>query len=176
MVEQVARWALDQGARVHQKAVEAQQEAIRGEAKKLEAVGHEMVKEMRDEARAKLIEAIEAPIRKACNDFVRKNLDVGAGVKRRILTLYSDLSDSVTEAGEEPATRILQGLFKEVEQEILGAFSDHHNPLESISEAIVTSQQKYIERSDAQKRRRVLEELKSVRQGAPAEDVSAAAV
>jgi GTP-binding protein EngB required for normal cell division len=176
MVEQVARWALDQGARVHQKAVEAQQEAIRGEAKKLEAVGHEMVKEMRDEARAKLIEAIEAPIRKACNDFVRKNLDVGPGVKMRILNLYSELSDTVTEAGEEPATRILQGLFKEVEQEILGAFSDHQNPLESISEAIVTSQQKYIERSDAQKRRKVLEELKSVRQAVPVDDISTAAV
>jgi GTP-binding protein EngB required for normal cell division len=175
MVEQVANWALAQGARVHQKAVEAQQEAIKGDAKKLEAVGHEMVKEMRDEARAKLIDAIEGPIKKACDEFVRKNQDVGPGVKARILSLYSELADTVTDAAEAPATRILQSLFKEVDQEILGAFSDHQNPLESISEAIVTSQQKYIERSDAQRRRRILEELKSVRQGAPAEDVPTAA-
>ena len=132
LVEQVADWALQQGARVQPKVIEAQREAIRGDAKKLQSVGHEMVKEMRDEAKAQLVNAIEGPIKKACDEFVRKNLDVGAGVKARILGLYEKLGDRVTDAAEEPAIRILLRCFKEVEKEILGAFAEHQDPLDSM--------------------------------------------
>jgi hypothetical protein len=162
LVEQVADWALNQGARVQSKIVEAQRDAILADAKKLESVGREMVKEMRDEAKAQLVNAIEGPIKLACAGFVRKNLDVGPGVKRRILDLYGQLSDTVTEAAEVPAKKILLKLYREVEKEILEAFSDRQNPLDSIFNAIVTSQHKYLERSDAQKRRRILGELKDV--------------
>jgi vacuolar-type H+-ATPase subunit H len=170
LVEQVVAWALDQGARVQPKIVEAQRDAILADAKKLESVGHEMVKEMRDEAKAQLINRIEAPIRHKCDDFVRRNLHIGTGVKRRILDLYDKLSDEVSEAAQEPATRILQQLFKEVEKEILDAFKEHENPLEVVAEAIVSSQESYIKRSDAQKRRRVLEDLAAVLGSMPAID------
>jgi hypothetical protein len=175
LVDQVADWALQQGARVQPKVIEAQREAIRADAKNLQSVGHEMVKEMRDEAKAQLVNAIEAPIKKACNDFIRKNLDVGPGVKMRILSLYEQLADKVTDAAEEPATRILSKCFKEVEKEILGAFAEHQDPLDSMVEAIVNSQQKYLERSDTQKRRRVLEELEDVLQSRPADGLAATA-
>src|SRR5207302_1752329 len=107
LVDQVADWALRQGARVQPKRIEAQREAIRADAKKLQSVGHEMVKEMREEAKAQLVNAVEGPIKKTCGDFVRKNLDVGPGVKARILHVYEQLADKVTDAAEEPATRIL---------------------------------------------------------------------
>lgn len=162
LVEQVAEWALNQGARVQAKVVEAQRDAIKADARKLQSVGQEMVKEMRDEAKAQLINAIEGPIKSECTSFVKKNKDVGPGVKQRILDLYSRLSDQVTEAAEEPAKKILQRLFKEVEKEIIQSFADWQNPLDSISGAIVSSQQKYLERSDAQKRKRILGELQVV--------------
>ncbi|HYG10431.1 MAG TPA: dynamin family protein [Pyrinomonadaceae bacterium] len=162
LVEQVAEWALAQGARVQPRVIEAQRDAIRADAKKLQSVGREMVKEMRDEAKSQLVNAIEGPIKLECDKFVRKNLDVGPGVKLRILELYESLADRVTEAAEEPAKRILLRLYREVEKEILEAFADRQNPLNSIFDAIVTSQQKYLERSDAQKRRRILGELKSL--------------
>jgi hypothetical protein len=170
LVEQVAEWALEQGARVQPKVIEAQRDAIRVDGKKLESVGHEMVKEMRDEAKAKLIERIEGPIRRKCGDFVRNNRHVGAGVKMRILELYSKLAEEVTEAANEPATQILQQLFKEVEKEILDAFKEHEDPLEAVAEAIVSSQESYIKRSDAQKRCRVLEDLSSVLDATPANE------
>lgn len=169
LVEQVTEWALAQGARVQTKVVEAQRDAIRADAKKLESVGQEMVKEMRDEAKARLIGAIEGPIKKACDEFVRQNLDVGPGVRQRILELYESLADKVTEAAEDPAKRILLKLFKGVEKEILDTFADHQNPLDSVSEAIVSSQQQYLERSDAQKRKRVLEGLREVVESMPNE-------
>lgn len=169
LVEQVAEWALAQGARVQPRVVEAQRDAIRADARKLQSVGQEMIKEMRDEVKAQLVGEIEGPIKAKCSAFVRKNSHVGPGVKARILELYGDLADEVTAAAEVPAKRILLRLFKEVEKEILDAFAERQNPLESIFEAIVVSQQKYLERSDAQKRRRVLAELHEVLAGMPAQ-------
>ncbi len=170
MVEQVVEWALAQGARVQPKVVEAQRDAIKADARKLESVGREMVKEMRDEAKAQLINRIEGPIKRRCDEFIKKNMQVGPGVKRRILELYSSmLADEVTEAAREPATRILQKLFKDVEGEILDAFKEHDNPLEAVGEAIVSTQESYLKRSDAQKRRRILEDLEKVFAGMPQE-------
>jgi vacuolar-type H+-ATPase subunit H len=168
LVEQVAEWALKQGARVQPKIVEAQRDYIRADAKRLESVGHEMVKEMRDEAKAQLINQIEGPIKRKCDDFVRRNLHVGSGVKQRILGLYRNLAEEVTKAAKDPATKILQHLFKEVEKEILDAFKERENPLEAVAEAIVSSQESYIKRGDAQKRGHVLEDLASVLHSMPA--------
>jgi hypothetical protein len=153
---------------VQPKIVVAQRDAIRADAKKLESVGHEMVKEMRDQAKAQLINKIEGPIKRKCDEFVRRNLQIGTGVKQRILELYRKMADEVSETAQEPATRILQQLFKEVEKEILDAFKEHDNPLEAVAEAIVASQESYIKRSDAQKRRRVLEDLAAVLDSMPA--------
>jgi GTP-binding protein EngB required for normal cell division len=176
IVEQVSEWALAQGARVQPKVVEAQRDAIRADSKKLENVGREMVKEMRDEAKARLIDAIEGPIKKACEEFVRQNMDVGPGVRHRILELYESLPDKVTEAAEKPAKRILLQLFKSVEKEILNTFADHQNPLDSVAEAIVSSQEKYLKRGDAQMKKRVLEELREVVQSMPGDSSASAAV
>jgi hypothetical protein len=175
LVDELAEWALQQGARVQPRVIEAQRDAIRADARNLQSVGHEMVKEMRDEAKAQLVNAIEAPIKRACGDFIRRNADVGPGVKLRILTLYSELASKVTEAAEEPAARILLRCFKDVEKEILGAFADHQDPLDSMRDAILSSQQKYLERSDAQKRKRILEELDSVLNRRPASEQAAVA-
>jgi hypothetical protein len=169
LVEQVAEWALTQGARVQPKVVEAQRDAIKADAKKLESVGREMVKEMRDEAKAQLINRIEGPIKRRCDDFIKRNMHVGAGVKRRILELYSGLADEITEAAKEPAARILQKLFKDVEKEILDAFKEHENPLDAVGESIVASQGSYLKRSDAQKRIRTLEQLEQVCAAMPQE-------
>jgi hypothetical protein len=175
LMEQVAEWALQQGTRVQPKIVEAQRDAIRADAKKLQNVGREMVKEMRDEAKARLVNAIEGPIKSACSGFVRKNLDVGPGVKRRILDLYEQLAEKVTDAAEEPARTILLKLFKDVEKEILAAFAERQDPLDSVSDAIVNSQKKYLERHDLQRRGQILEELRSVIRKQPDTQESSAA-
>jgi hypothetical protein len=167
LVERVTEWALAQGARVQPKMIEAQRDAIKADAKKLENVGREMVKEMRDEAKAQLINHIEGPIKRRCDKFVKDNEHIGRGVKQRILVLYSELADKVTVAAKEPATLILQKLFKEVEKEIIDAFKEHENPLDAVAEAIASAQGSYMKRSDSQKRARTLEQLKLVNAEAP---------
>jgi hypothetical protein len=162
LVEQLADWALAQGALVDRKVVEAQRDAIKVDAKKLESVGREMVKEMRDEARAQLINRIEGPIKRRCDDFVKKNPHIGIGVKGRILAAYSEMANKVTESAKDPATQILQKLFKDVEKEILDAFSEHEDPLAAVAESIVASREFYLKRSDAQKRRKILAQVDQV--------------
>ena len=82
------------------------------DAKKLESVGREMIQEMRDEAKARLIDSIEKPIKRRCESFVKKNFHIGPGVKQRILELYGSMAEEVSEAAKEPAASILQKLFK----------------------------------------------------------------
>lgn len=162
MVEELANWALSQGARVQPKLIEAQRDAIRADARKLESVGHEMVEEMRDEAKSRLINSIESPIKRKCDSFVRANQHIGIGVKKRILELYGNMSDEVTDAAKGPTAHVLQKLFKDVEHEILDAFREHENPLDELAEAIVSSQESYVKRSDAQKKSKTLSSLDEV--------------
>jgi hypothetical protein len=126
-----------------------------------------MVKEVRERNASLLIDTIDGPIRMKCRKFVDGNCHVGRGVKNRILDLYDKLADEVVDAAEKPAIRILTKLFQEVETEILDAFSGHQDPLDAISDAIVDSQQKYLERSDKQKRTRVLDEIHDVLSSLP---------
>jgi vacuolar-type H+-ATPase subunit H len=121
-----------------------------------------MIKEVRDKNATRLIDAIDGPIRNRCKKFIDDNQDTGAGVKKRILAAYAELAEKVTDAAEKPAVRILTELFKEVEAEVLDTLEAHRDPLESIKEAIVTSQQKYRERSDAKRRKGILQEAGSV--------------
>lgn len=159
LVEQVIKWTKAQGARVQPRLVEAQYDAIKVDAKKLEGVGREMVNELRDEAKTQLIETIEGPIRARCTKFVERHDDIGPGVRNRILSLYSELPTEVADAATKPAANILTRLFREVEKEISAAFKDHQDPLESAADAIVSSQEDYLKRSDAQKRKGVLRDL-----------------
>jgi hypothetical protein len=168
LVDEVADWAKEQGARVQQKVVEAQRDAIRTDCDRLKTVGREMIKEVRDKNATLLIETIDGPIRSRCKKFIEDDQDRGAGVKDRILGVYAELAIKVTDAAEKPAIRILTGLFKEVEAEILDTLEAHRDPLESIKEAIVASQQSYLERSDARKRKGVLQEAGSVLAELPA--------
>ena len=76
LVGEVVSWAKDQGTRVSPALVEAQQDAIKVDSKKLTAVGKEIVDEMRDFVKTKLLNCIEPPIRRKCVAFVKKGDDV----------------------------------------------------------------------------------------------------
>lgn len=158
LVEQTAEWARQQGARVQQNVVEAQKQSIKNDAARLKTVGRDMIKEVREKNSTDLINAIDGPIRMKCKRFVDANSDVGPGVKNRILALFDQLADEIPDAAEKPALRILTRFFGEVEQEILLTLEEHQNPLEAMADAIVASQEQYRLRSDAQKRKPILEQ------------------
>jgi hypothetical protein len=175
LVEQAAEWAKEQGARVQQNVVEAQRQSIKNDAARLKTVGRDMIKEVREKNSTDLINAIDGPIRMKCKRFVDANSDVGPGVKNRILALFDQLADEIPEAAEKPALRILTRFFGEVEQEILQALQENQNPLNAMAEAIVASQEQYRVRSDAQKRKPILEQAAALLRNVPGDETAAAA-
>ncbi len=168
LANDLTEWAIGLGARVQAKEVKAQYEALQANAKKFETVGHDMAREMRDEARARLIEVIEKKIRQACTDFVAKNHHVGPGVKSRILELYRELAQEAASIAEAPARNLLQRLYRDAEREILAAFADFQDPLTPIAEAIVTTEEQRIARSDARRRKEIMDNLHAVAADQPA--------
>lgn len=167
LVDKVVEWALAQGARVKTELVLAEREQISADAKRLEAVGREMVNELRDQVKNTLVKKVEGPIRRKCQKFVEDNYDRGGGVKNRILDLFRQLADDATEAASVPAVEILTARFREVETEILAVFNQHTDPLTSAADAIVASHELRIKRSDAQRRKKVLAEAETVLAACP---------
>lgn len=162
LVEQIVEWAKEQGAKVQSQMVLAQRDEIKADAKRLEAVGHEMVDELREEVKNDLIKAIEGPIRKRCRQFVQRHEDQGMGVRNRILALFRQLAEEATEAATGPATQILTSCFRDVEKEILAVFEHWKDPLTSAADSIVASHELRTKRSDAQRRKKVLTEVSKV--------------
>jgi hypothetical protein len=162
LVEEVVSWAKGQGARFQTRLVEAQRDAIKADVKNLESVGRAMVNELREQVNRRLVKGIEGPIRKRCQQFVFEQKDVGAGVKVRMIGLFRDLAEHVTREASGTAVEILQDCFREVEQEILAVFAQHQDPLELAREAIISSHEQWKRRSDAQRKRRVLEDIEAI--------------
>jgi vacuolar-type H+-ATPase subunit H len=167
LVDEVVGWAKAQGTRVSADLIEAQREAIKADSKKLTAVGKEMIQELRESVKTSLIKCIEPPIRRKCAAFVKKGDDVGTGVKSRILDLFSELAEDVIAAASEPAIELLGTTFRDVEAEIRAVLKQYDDPLLTSADAIVSSQENRIRRSDAQKRKTVLSEIRAILESIP---------
>ena len=166
-VDQVIEWAKGQGAKVQTQLVMAQRDEISADAKRLEAVGREMVNELRDQVKNSLVLKVEGPIRKKCEKFVNDNEDRGGGVKGRILGLFHQLAEEATDAASGPAIEILTAQFREVEKEILAVFEQHTDPLTAAADAIVASHELRVKMSDTQRRKKVLAEADAVLTACP---------
>lgn len=162
LMERIVVWAREKGGHVQPKLIEAQQKAIQNDARQLTSVGRELVNELRDRVRQDLVNAIESPIRRKCQAFVRRNEDVGTGVKNRILDLFEELADEAIDAAAKPAEKVLLENYRAVEQQIREVFQSHHNPLQSAETAIVSSHHDHVKRSDAQKRTRIIKEIDAI--------------
>jgi GTP-binding protein EngB required for normal cell division len=180
VVEQIADWSKSQGGHVKPKLVQAQAESIKADATNLASVGAQMIRELRDDVKGRLSEAIERPIRKACDEFVERGQHEGLGTKRRILDLFDDLAESVRDSAKPTAVKTLRNGYTKVRKEIDAALRSTDDPITRAAEAIVESQESFTRRQDSQRRKHVvagLEEalLESGSTVADALDVGAAA-
>lgn len=185
-VERILLWAKCQEGKAKTALLEAQVEVIKTNAQKLNAVGKDAVDGLREEVKNELIKKIEAPIRRKCKAFVDLHHDEGSGVKGRILDLFSELADVTIEAATEPAIELLTSRFRRVEAQIREVFDEHqeyNDPITSASNAVVSSHEERLRRSDKKKRDTVLEVLDNIIDQSPiawdekaeAENVSASA-
>ena len=167
LLQDVVGRAHSQGAKFPTRVVEAQREVIKADAKNLESVGRTMVNELREEVSRSLVRGLEGPIRARCLKFVEANLEVGGGAKSRMLGLFGELADHATEEASVVAVEIILECFREVEQQILAVFARHKDPLDAVKEAIISSHEQWKKRSDAQRKRRVLDDLEAILASAP---------
>lgn len=169
LVEKVVVWSREQGARVSTKAVEAHNETIKSDAKGMNMVGKEALEELRKSVIEKMITKVKGPIRRKCNAFVERGDAMGPGVKNRILELFSTLSDETVSAAKEPATDLIVERYREVEKEILMSFKKFEDPLNAISETILGSHRKSLERRDKKAKEIILQDLTLIKESMPQE-------
>lgn len=161
MVEEICEWARENGgAQVNRPLLEQQRQRVTDQVAQLRQVGKEAVDELRNVVKEKLMDTIKKPIKKACEDFVERGNDIGPGVKSRILELFESLSKKATTAAEKPAIEVLQTNFQTVREEIRVAFEEWGDPLEETADLIVESHENRVKRSDAQRRGKILDEVK----------------
>jgi hypothetical protein len=137
LLEEVLRWAKASNVTRSNALLEALLNEVQQQRQQLNAVGKEAVDDLRAQVQRELVRRIEGPIRRGCEEFIDERKDVGPGVKLRILEMFRDLAETVIEAATEPATRLLTDRFREVELEIVAAFSKHANPLEDAAAALL---------------------------------------
>ncbi len=169
MVKEICEWAVENGGtHVNTELLDNQQKRISNQAAQMNQVGKEAVDELRALVKQRLKEAIRKPIENACQNFVNDGDDIGRGVKNRILDLFNDLAREATNAAKEPAIEILQLNYKVVREEIQTTFEQWGEPLQDTANLIVERHAERIKRSDAQKRTRVLADIKAVLGECPA--------
>jgi hypothetical protein len=167
LVEEVVAWAEKQGAKNQAKALATLRDQIRADAKALATVGKEGADELRQRVKDRLLKAISGPIQKRCMKFVEEGRHIGPGVKRRILDFFGDLVPLVIGAAKPPTSRVLKDSFSTVELEIREHFDKYPDPLRSAEQAIIKNHNESEARSMAQRRGRVLEDLKKLKSSCP---------
>ncbi|OQB97951.1 MAG: hypothetical protein BWX86_00046 [Verrucomicrobia bacterium ADurb.Bin122] len=149
VLKEVLAWAKTSGIKVTTKLLEALVEEVRQQRQRLNSVGKEAVEELRNKVRAELVRKIEGPIRRRCERFVEEGKDIGAGVKNRILEMFSELALEVVQSATAPAVTLLTERFKEVEREIVTAFKEHSNPLDEAADALLQRYDRQLARQNA---------------------------
>lgn len=163
MVTEICNWANEHGGTtINKKLLKAQQERVAALAEQMTQVGKDAVDELRKTVKSRVSEAIRGPVERACKRFVEKGNDIGPGVKSRILDLFARLAEDATSAAQTPAIAILQANFADVREEIQTAFQQGGDHIQGTADLIVERHEERLKRSDAQKRRPILEELETV--------------
>jgi predicted GTPase len=173
MTGEVVTWARGQDARVQPRFVEALHENLGAQTKDLSSVGKEAVDELKGRVRSQLNQKTVEKVRRRCDAFIADRKDKGAGVKGRILELFHDeLAASVVEIAQPVAKKVLGENYGTVEGEISARFSAYKNPLETARDALVSSHEDSVRRSDARKRKRVLADIEEILAGKPSESAA----
>ncbi len=168
LVAEVVAWARNQEARVSSRVVEKLHESMTADTKGLNAIGKEAVDELKKKVREQLYDRLERRIAECCNEFVMRRAHEGPGVKSRILEFFRDeLADDVAKTAGPVAKQVLTQNYGRVQAEIVELFQNYKNPLDRARDALITSHEDSVRRSDAQKRRKVLEDIDAVLHSMP---------
>ncbi|WP_404292129.1 dynamin family protein [Microvirga sp. RSM25] len=167
LVEEICIWAQERTETTTVQLLSNQRKRIARRAAQMQDVGKEAVTDLRKVVKQTLYDAIERPIRTACEKFVRDGNDSGAGVKFRILGLFQELARRATKAAQDPATKILQENFSSVRADVRSAFETWGDPLQETADLIVRRHSDRVTREDAEKQDEMIKTIASLLNSTP---------
>lgn len=159
LIGEIVAWAEQHGARRQARVLEALREQIKADARTLAGVGKEATDELRQRVREQLLKTISSPIQRRCQKFVSEGFDVGRGVKYRIIELFDEMIPTVVQVAKEPALKVLNENYEDVQIEIREQLKKSPDPLKTSEEAILTGHQEAERRSMSQRRKQILERV-----------------
>jgi predicted GTPase len=161
-LETLVEWCRIQGTRVQPKLLDKHVASIKADTKQVNMVGKEAIANLRNDVKNRLKVSIEKPIKRRCQEFVRKGDHIGAGVKGRILVLFKELANTATADAKVVAVEVLTQGFKIVDQDLKEVTKSFDHPLDAAMEAIVAAHEDRLKRGDAKKRKGVLEAVEQI--------------
>lgn len=161
LVEQLCDAALQSDRRiVADSHVEAQKRILRGNAQTCVRWTKDRLEELRKAVEIELGETILKPIATACKTMVEDGRHTGTGAKARILEQFHKGGTVALAQARKAAERLLkrqyQGLLAELSE---GYLAEHHDPVQAAYEALTNEQLARARRSDAARKRSVLEKV-----------------
>jgi GTPase SAR1 family protein len=114
--------------------------------KQLNNLSAHAIDEQGDEVKTALLSLITKIIRKKCVEFVEANMQIGPGVKLRMIGMFHSIAEEVAEAAALPVAELLNLKFKSVEETILKSFKENQSPLQDAKKALVERFDKKLER------------------------------
>jgi len=150
-VEHIVSWAEARDPHPPMRRLLALRAEIQTDMRRLERVGKDAVDQLRQRVKAALLDAIEDPIRKRCQQFVGERRDTGSGTKVRILDFFQGLVLEVVEAAKAPCNTILLENLRVVEGEVLEVLDKYPDPLAAAAKALSGESDDHREGAEAQR-------------------------
>jgi hypothetical protein len=159
LVEKLCNRASDHDSRIVSEAqIETQKAFLRSSADNCVKWTRERLDELRGEVYDELYQAVLGEIEGACTAAIAARANRGSGARDRILEQFESGGHDAIEVSGKKAEAILKRKYDQLRRELHeGYLADHHDPVTAALDALTQEELLRARRSDAQRRRRVLE-------------------
>jgi hypothetical protein len=161
LVEQVCAHAASFDERIVADAhIDTQKKLLLQQSRACLSWTRERLEKLREDVQLELVKEVGPPIEKAALDALKAGKNVGSGAKRRILDAFQEGGEKAIERASARALKLLKEHYDKIYVELQsGYLREHHDPLQSAHDALTKDELVRARRSDAQLRRRVLEQV-----------------
>ena len=162
LVEEICVWAQERTDTTTAELMANQRKRIVRRAAQMQDVGKEAVTDLRKVVKQTLYDAIEKPIRAACDKFVKDGNDIGRGVGTESLIFSESFRGAPLKPLRSQLFAFFRRTFSAVRSDVRRAFEDWGDPLQETADLIVRRHSDKLSREDAEKRIDMLREIESV--------------
>jgi hypothetical protein len=165
LVEKLCQVAATHDVRIVADAhIEAQKKVLQQQSRSSVRWTQERLDGLRSDVEAHLFDVVLDPIAQACRKAVAQNRNHGEGAKRRILEVFHEGASGALEKARERAVKLLRGHYDALLNDLTaGYLAQHHDPVSAAYSAMTNEELARARRSDAGRRRHVLERVESAR-------------